>query len=234
MGKNPLTFLFLHGAGGSASKWRKVKMLLEEIPAIILDLPGHGKDRGNVPTTIEEYTSLLNQRITENVIVVGHSMGGLIALELAAVNEKVKGLVLANSHHRLPVHPKILEQLASGIFPSSFFSASYAKNVSEGLLEEEKRELDKTPITIALADFKSTDRYSNGEKALVSLNIPILAIYGDQDKLLPSGAKDQLLTVNSDVQCETIAGAGHYTPLERADEFTSIIKIFRKKVAEQL
>jgi len=225
--QNQLSFLFLHGAGGSAKKWGKVSQLLGDLPAKILDLPGHGNDQSHtVPTSIEEYANLLNQHITGDTIVVGHSMGGLIGLELAAINVRVKGLILACSHPRLSVHPKILEQLAQGVFPENFFRASYAKNAPVELLEEEREELYRTPIATALVDFQSCDRYVNGAKALAELRIPILAIYGKQDKLLPADAREQLLSIRPDVQWESISDAGHYAIVEKYEEFTALIKRF--------
>ncbi|MBO8171234.1 MAG: alpha/beta hydrolase [Bacillaceae bacterium] len=229
-----LTFLFLHGAGGNADKWRKVREHLGKTPAMFPDLPGHGEFNGGVPASIEEYVALINQNIDEDTIVVGHSMGGLIALELASVSDKVKALVLVNSHYRLPVDPKIIKQLENGIFPENLFRASYAKSVSETLLEEERKDLLNTPVSLALADFMSCDRYDNGKRIFANLKIPVLAIYGEQDRLLPADAKERLLSVKSDVRHKTIADTGHYVPLENAEKFCSIIKCFRDEVAREL
>ena len=74
-----------------------------------------------------------------DTIVVGHSMGGLIALELAGISDKVKGVVLVNSSYKLPVHPKIIQTLAEGTFPENLFRASYAKAANSELLEKRER-----------------------------------------------------------------------------------------------
>lgn len=226
----PLTFFFIHGAGGTISKWRKVTERLGDIPFEVHNLPGHDHDKRAVPSTIEEFASMLNSEIREDVIVVGHSMGGLIGIELAAINEKVKGLVLANSHYELPVHPKILEQLSTGVFPDSLFYASYGKSTDKQLLYEEKEELHKNPMRVTINDFECCAKYKNGEKMLKILNIPVLAVIGEEDKLLPPNAKEQLMKVKPDIQIKKMKGSGHYSMLEKSEKFTEIILEFREAV----
>ena len=109
--KKDLKLLFIHGAGGTSSKWRKLKVELDRTDLVysIIDLPGHGKDKRIVPESIEDYARIINEEIKEDTIIVGHSMGGLIGIEVTVRNNNVKGLVLINSHYDLPVHAKVLE-----------------------------------------------------------------------------------------------------------------------------
>jgi pimeloyl-ACP methyl ester carboxylesterase len=227
-----LKLFFIHGAGGTISKWRKVIERLGDTPFEVHNLPGHDNDMRALPSTIEEFASMLNSEIKEDIIVVGHSMGGLIGIELAAINEKVKGLVLANSHYELPVHPKILQQLSTGVFPESFFYASYGKNVDKQLLYEEKEELHKNPMRVTINDFECCAKYTTGKEVLALLNIPVLAVFGEEDKLVPPKATEQLVKVKPDIQIKKIEGAGHYSMLEKSEMFTEIILAFRNAVQQ--
>ncbi len=235
-GKQPEPrFLFIHGAGGTASKWRRTTSILGGIPWQVVDLPGHGEARDAAApdqVSIEWYAEALVSRIEEEVILVGHSMGGLISLELAARTPNVVGLVLAASHVRLPVHPKILDQLAQGTFPESLFHASYSKTVAPELLAEERQELTMNSSEVTLADFRSCDQYSQGAARLRQLNIPVLAIYGAEDRLLPPGAAEELRGICPRVQTVTIEGAGHYVMLEQPQVFVEAIVQFQESLTK--
>lgn len=222
MSKQPI-FLFLHGAGGTASKWRRVRETFDR-PALFIDLPGHGTNRSPIPGSIEEYADTLNETYgDQELIVVGHSMGGMIGMEMAARNKNVKGLVLATSHYRLPVHPHILVELRRGKFPEWFFYASYTKEADPELINQEKVELAYNPLHVTLSDFEACNRY-NGKEALVGLDIPILAVYGTKDKLVPREASEQLLALHPRVQIEKIEGGSHYVILEQPDLFVQALK----------
>ncbi|HET7579875.1 MAG TPA: alpha/beta hydrolase [Bacillales bacterium] len=216
-------WLFLHGAGGSKSKWRRVKPYFKDWPAEFVDLPGHGGNSDSVPTSIEEYAEIVGKTIDEDVIVVGHSMGGLIGIELASQNHHVKGLVLAASHYRLPVHQGFLDQLENGEYPDKFFYAAYGKETGPALLTEEKKEHDSLSVETAFADFSSCNAY-NGKTDVSQLRIPVLAVYGAEDRMIPPGSKDKLLAANADIQAATIEGAGHYVILEKPEAFAEAIR----------
>jgi len=224
-------FFFIHGAGGTARKWRRTTPALSDVPWQAVDLPGHGPDSPAVNTiqpSIEAYAESLVPRLTVEGIVVGHSMGGLIALELAVRSPQVAGVVLAASHVRLPVHPKILSQLAEGEFPESLFRASYSKTVDAALLEEERQELALNPIAVIHADFLSCDNYRQGPQILGQLNVPVLAVYGAEDRLLPPDAEQELRQLKPDAQVVTIPEAGHYVMLEQPAAFVEAIRKFRE------
>lgn len=227
-----LKLLFIHGAGGTRSKWRSLKNFSSSVYEVI-DLPAHGDNEFNIISSIQDYAAYIDQSIQEDTIVVGHSMGGLIAIELAARNKKVKGLVLAASFYELPVHPKILDKLADGEFPESLFHASYSKEVSESFLEEERQELNLVPIEITHADFQACTEYLEGRAVLSSLKIPICAILGSQDKLLPRGAGDLLRNIKPDMHILEIEGSGHYVMLEKQEEFHNALNEFVQIVEKQ-
>ena len=229
---NALKFVFIHGAGGTKNKWRSITSALGENENIYLDLPSHGENKAEQCETIEDYANVLSESITEDCIVVGHSMGGLIALELGARNDKVKGIVLAASSYKLPVHPNIITTLGEGTFPDFLFRASYAKGANEALLEEEKQELEASPTDVAMKDFQACDNYKIGKETLKQLQKPILAVIGDEDRLIPPNTEEELKAINPNVQVAKIEGAGHYIALEKPEDFIEQILQFRKGIVK--
>jgi 3-oxoadipate enol-lactonase len=91
--------VLLHGFGGAASNWTLVAPELAERSCVIVpDLPGHGGSSAlpAPPETLDPFADRVAQLLAEPALVVGHSLGGVVALRLAVRRpELVRGLVLA-------------------------------------------------------------------------------------------------------------------------------------------
>lgn len=226
MRKEGPRFLFIHGAGGTSSKWRSMPEEIALEKPININLRDEYYSTETNPT-ISKYASMISEKVDEEVIVVGHSMGGLVGIELASMNPKVKGLVLAASHYRIPVDQKVLDTLKSGEFPKGLFYASYSKNVSSELLEEEKEDNAKVPVQVSYTDFNACNEYVDGEKAMNNLNIPMLAILGQKDRLLPRSVSNDLSQLNSSIEIVFIEDAGHFVMLENSKKFYETLLEYR-------
>ncbi|WP_231755023.1 alpha/beta fold hydrolase [Pseudarthrobacter sp. GA104] len=93
--------LYLHGAGLHAHAWDAVQLHLRR-PGLALDLPGHGRspwreDADYTPRTMAHAISSALD-VTSNLVVVGHSLGGLTAIALSALRrELAKALVIIDT-----------------------------------------------------------------------------------------------------------------------------------------
>jgi pimeloyl-ACP methyl ester carboxylesterase len=94
------TFVLVHGAWHGGWCWSKVAPLLKEEGHTVLtpDLPGHGEDRTPVgEITLKKYVESVVEQLDlqpEPVILVGHSMGGLVVSEVAEQRPaKIESLV---------------------------------------------------------------------------------------------------------------------------------------------
>lgn len=229
-GAQEITLLFLPGAGGTASKWRRVKERVQQYRCVFADLPGHGSNEAPPCPTVADYAESLKSLIVGKTIVIGHSMGGLIGLELAATHPDVVGLVLAASHYRLPVDSKVFDKLEGGVFPNGLFYASYSKQVDPQLLEEERSELHLVPLETTLLDYRCCDAYEKGKQRLADFEKPLLAIYGQDDRMLPADARDDLQALVPQAASSVIPDAGHYVMLEAADRFASVLLPFVQQI----
>lgn len=92
--------LLLHGLGNSKSYWDPVGSLLDTPSQVLAaDLPGFGGSR-HLPSrsSLESLTTLLESFSVSEWTIVGHSLGGFYALELAAhLGELVKRVVLVDA-----------------------------------------------------------------------------------------------------------------------------------------
>lgn len=99
--------VWLHGAGLSAATWDRDRLG----DGIALDLPGHGNRPATAPT-VEAMAAALLPDLPDRCDLVGHSLGGMIALYLAATwPDRVRRLVLAETAMTTNASP--LEQLGS-------------------------------------------------------------------------------------------------------------------------
>ena len=110
--------ILVHGAGGTHLHWPTQIRRLPGHRVYALDLPGHGKSEGRGNQTIESYCHSIIHWMEDihlyRGVIVGHSMGGAIALTMAyKFPDRVVALVLIGSGSRLRVTPSILENSAS-------------------------------------------------------------------------------------------------------------------------
>lgn len=113
------TYVLVHGAFHGAWMWDKVVPLLQAKGhrVVTLDLPGHGEDR-TLPAavTLQAYVERVCEAIdkeSDQVILVGHSMGGMVISQVAENRpEKVKSLVYLAA--MLPHNGESLFQLNQG------------------------------------------------------------------------------------------------------------------------
>lgn len=100
-GQGPQTLVMIHGLGSYLPVWKKmVDSLRTDYRCIAIDLPNYGKSsRGDYPFTMSFFASTITQLLDSlglnKVVLVGHSMGGQIAITLALKQpERVAALVL--------------------------------------------------------------------------------------------------------------------------------------------
>ena len=99
--------VLIHAVGLSRRMWRpQLELLQGEFRVLAPDLPGHGAHTSSafrLDEAAEEVQALLSRAVEYKACLVGESMGGYIALAVAAREpDKVAGLVLSSSSHNLP------------------------------------------------------------------------------------------------------------------------------------
>ena len=102
MGRGP-TIVLVHGLGSDAKHWMPVaRDLARDHRVALVELPGHGLSPMMLPFSLEQATLALDRAIAEQtsepVVLVGHSVGGLVAAaEALRAPERVRGLVLVET-----------------------------------------------------------------------------------------------------------------------------------------
>ena len=234
------TVLLIHGAGVSARSWMpQLQGLAGTLRVLALDLPGHGESAPIWKPSVEGFADTAHRLLevlgTGPVWVAGHSLGGAVALALAARHsERVKGLVLISSCARLPESTTPLQRLIWYLSPAPvrkflfllivpkilFAPGAPPQAVVLGMEELQacRRETLMTDAMVA--------RAMRLEETARSLHVPTLILCGSLDRFTPPALSAQLAGLIPGAQLDIIERAGHMLPLERSDELNTKILNF--------
>jgi pimeloyl-ACP methyl ester carboxylesterase len=214
--------VLVHGAGGSHLHWPPALRQLPGRRVIAVDLPGHGTSPGPAPATVEGFAralvGLLEALHLEEVVVVGHSMGGAVALTLALEEPaRVAGLVLVGSGAKLRVAPALLEatldpalaaEAAELVAQWSF--GSLAGSAQRALLLET---FAACGPGVAHGDFAACDAF-DARARLGELRVPTLVLTGAEDRLTPPRFAQFLGEHLAGARVALVPEAGHLVMLE--------------------
>ncbi len=220
--KNPPVVL-LHGAGGNYLSWPPEVRRLAGCNVYSVDLPGHGKSNGPGEQTIEAYVqhifTWMQAANLPRAIVIGHSMGGAIAMALRIqYPAQVIGLGLIGTGARLPVNPTLLEDVASPVaFQSTLKTItkwSFSKEASPKLVDQVSKRLAIVRPSVLHGDFLACSHFDLVGK-LGQIICPTLVICGDKDKMTPLRYSQLLANRIPPAQLSIIPDAGHMVMLEK-------------------
>ncbi|MFH1612378.1 MAG: alpha/beta hydrolase, partial [bacterium] len=109
---NPHTLIFLHGIGANWTVWHQEMDFFAEkgYSYIVPDLRGHGlsdcpveKEKYDIHKFSEDINNILKKEKIKEFSIIGHSLGGMIALNFCEVYEQMpKSLILLDTAHRFP------------------------------------------------------------------------------------------------------------------------------------
>lgn len=229
--------LLLHGLGQSTASWRLLcDNLPGEHPRLLVDTRGHGQSDSSpgeyaLREVSEDLIDLLNQLQLVRVHVIGLSMGGMLAFDLAAIfPRRVASFTVINSGpavpNKLPV--KLLYWQRSRAINKhglSFLANKIAANLfrvdnSEPLQELYLQDVAKISEEDYLKALRSFIGWSVA-RHLPHINIPALIIAADQD-YTPVKAKEKYVALMPRARLEVIANSGHGTPLEHPKQVAAL------------
>ncbi|MDR5682702.1 MAG: alpha/beta hydrolase [Armatimonadota bacterium] len=230
-----LAIVFLHGAGGRGQIWQN--QLLDFPIAIAPDLPGHPE--GRPFDRVEDYAAWLRAFLDRGgmhgVVLVGHSMGGAVALRAALdAPDSLRGLVLVSTGAHLPVDPDVLDGLHRAplrtidrVVETWFVPGADARQRER--VRTAIRELG--PDTL-LRDLSACARFDVRDR-VHEIRLPTLILCGDADIVTPPALSSFLHERMTRSDLIVVPGAGHMLPLQRRVAFRDALRRFLAALAAE-
>ena len=227
--------LFLHGAGFDHSVWALQSRWFAHHGYGVLapDLPGHGRSAGaplpTVAALADWSAALLGAAGVARARVVGHSMGSLVALELAARHpDKVTSLALIGTAAAVPVGPDLLRAAEANDHDAVDmvtiwglgFAAELGGNRAPGLWMHggAERVLEANRPGVLYTDLAACNAYQDGAAAAARIAVPTTLIIGERDLMTPPRGGRALAALIAGSRLVLLKGAGHTMMIERPDE----------------
>lgn len=249
--------VFVHGLSGSWPNWlEQLPVFAREHRVIAVDLPGFG--HSPMPAeklSIAAYARLLDQLLdqlgVDAAAVIGNSMGGFIAAELAiGYPQRVERLVLVSAagisthRHRGSTHAMpALRKLEQILMAAGAWTASKSDTVAtrarlrEATLSVVARHPSRLPAPLAAEQLRGAGKpgFLQGFEAVLDYEIrerlreiacPTLIVWGDHDRLISVRDADVFAELVPDSRKVVFDDTGHVAMLERPDAFNRLLAGF--------
>jgi pimeloyl-ACP methyl ester carboxylesterase len=228
------TTVFLHGGEQDHSAWALQSRYFAYHGHNVLapDFPGHGRSAAPPLASIEALAdwvaALLDATGLGHASIAGHSMGSLVALELAARRpQRVDKLVLLGTAAPMKVAPPLLDAARANDHAalemvnvwSHGSRAQIGGNAAPGMwmLGMQMRLMERQARDVFYADFKACNDYTNGASAAGQVKCPVLIIAGSRDQMTPLQATRELGKHIPQARTVVLEGAGHALMAEQPD-----------------
>lgn len=262
MGQGEPVFILLHGFGASLYSWQAVMEPLSRFGAVIaFDRPAFGLTErplaweGQNPYSreaqIASVIGLMDHFGVEKAILVGNSAGGTVAMQTALAHpDRVFALILVDpavysgggtpswlrpllatpQMRRLgPLIARQIQQRGPELINLAWHNPD--------LITPETIELYRKPLQVAnwdkaLWEFTLASGPTGLEQRLSKLDMPVLVITGDDDRIVPTEQSIRLASELPNADLVVIPEAGHVPHEERPDKFIEAVEAFLSKLPQ--
>ncbi len=252
-GNAPEYIVILHGLYGSSDNWQSIaKQLAIDYTVIVPDLRNHGKSPHSsihsYPSLTQDIIDLLDDMNIKTATLIGHSMGGKVAMTLALLfPERVSRLIvvdiaprayqrLTENSSQVSEHMNILSGLIS-IDVQTIESRTHADLLLSSFVTDSKtRQFLLKNLVRKESHFEWSINISGLHQNLPNImgaisgegqfNKPTLFIKGELSNYIQEKDKEEIKKIFPEVEFATIFDAGHWVHAEQPDTFIATITAF--------
>ncbi len=227
--------MFLHGAGLDHSSWGLQSRHLgyHGVNVLAVDLPAHGRSGGaplpDVGAMADWALEFAAAAGLDQLAVIGHSMGSLVALECAArAPARIRAIAMLAVAFPMKVSAPFLD--AARDDPPAAWAMHTIWGHSQGVAlrgdpnpgmsmqGESLARLRRLAPGVLHADLSACDRYDTGQEAAARVQCPALFLMGAEDVMTPVRGMRALAARFADVRTRVLPGVGHALMAEAPDE----------------
>jgi pimeloyl-ACP methyl ester carboxylesterase len=233
-GEGPAVLL-VHGLGGTSNFYQvQADALAERFRVIRVDSAGAGRspvaDGISIESHADDLAAVLDALDVDSAAVVGHSMGTLVVRALAARHPgKVSALALLGAVREPPEAGRQAQRDRAAVLREKGTAAVAPGVVANALSETTRQRRPEVAAFVReLVMRQDPEGYARNCEALgaatdpgpVATTLPLLLITGDDDKVGPPEASQELADAHGNAAVEILPGVGHWTALEAAGPVT--------------
>lgn len=238
--------VFVHGWSCDSRYWRKqLPVFSKNYKVVLIDLAGHGHSGFNrqdytMRAFGEDVKAVIEATNSQQVILIGHSMGGTaIAHTALLIPQQVKGLIAVDDYHNIeyPLSQEEFDMMVTPIrndFRSGtrqFVEQMFAPDTDSVSREFILADMSAAPSQVALSAMEELMSHSidgSAAKIFEEIRIPIMAVNGD---LWPIDTEANRRHMKS-FEAIVVEGADHFLMINRPDEFNKALMKAIKAIAE--
>lgn len=222
----------LHGAGSDRTIWRDVgaRLSTSGIGSVALDYPGRneapGPPRETAAALADAVLSDLDALALPRVVLVGHSLGGLVSQRLARVApRRVAGLVLVGTTAKYRDLPDLRASIARDFaaFALGFADLVCGPRAGESLRASVTATLVRVSGATLIADLRAAGEF-DGRLALGDLRVPAVVVSGELDRVAPAAAGERLARGIAGAELRVLEEVGHMIPVEAPEAVAEAVR----------
>lgn len=232
--------VFIHGAGQDHTIWVLPKRYFTRhgYNVVAIDLPGHGRSSGPPLPCIEDMADWVIRVVEalgiEQVAVVGHSMGTLVAIETATRHPgRVRAIALVGTAVPMPVSDALLESSRDNDHVAldmlNLWGHSNAAHIGGNetpgvwMLGTGLRLLERADPGIVYADLNACNAYTEGLEHAKQIECQAMLILGEKDAMTPTRAAKKLQEALPQAKTVVLKGSGHALLAERPNQVLDVL-----------
>jgi pimeloyl-ACP methyl ester carboxylesterase len=236
--RGDLPVVLVHSLAGNSTHWAKqLEHLRPTRRAVALDLRGHGRSEPakngdySIAGMAGDIAAVVDTLGLDRFVLVGHSMGGGVALAYAGAHpDRVAGLLLLDPIGDGKQIPPAAAQSFLGGFESDYEAASrkYWTQIagSDGAIQKRLlADLEATPREVMVPVLRSVMQF-DPDPALARYQGPVLAVVTPQNDMPMS-----LHRLGKGFPHRVVGGTGHWIQLGKPEEFNRVLDQFLKTTA---
>mgnify|MGYP001811634851 CR=1 FL=1 len=235
--------VMIHGVGLRAEAWnRQIEALEPFLRVIAIDMPGHGDSAPlkEAAPALSDFSDALAAALTEPALVFGHSMGAMIALDLAIrFPDRLRGVAALNAvFNRSAAASKAVQARAENLDGTSRVDPAGTLLRWFGDVDSPEKEacrmwlcgMDPSEYRKAYHVFATEDGPRRDD--LSALTCPVLFATGSSEPNSTPEMTREMASLTPRGRSEIVDGATHMMPMTHADEVNPILLEFARANSE--
>ncbi|MCL3780457.1 alpha/beta fold hydrolase [Prolixibacteraceae bacterium JC049] len=264
IGEQGAPLFVLHGLYGCSDNWMSIgRHLAERYQVYLIDLRNHGRSfhdaEHSYDAMVADLAWLIQDLELDKVTIVGHSMGGKVAMKLAAdYPEKVEQLVVLDiapknymedsvqtgqyGFHRHLIRTMLntdiaeaanlreVDELLQTKIPEQRLRQFLMKNVGRNTGRKYQWRFNLKALDEWLDEIVGGVDFRELEDRMPILNYPVLFVRGGSSAYIEKDDEDRIRMIYPEAEIQTIEGAGHWLHAEQPAALVDQLKLFLKNL----